>query len=60
MRTPASGLSGAYFSRMDMSPGISFSAMVISLRPHSARERSRTLKSEEGKFWVNIIFVAGC
>src|SRR6478735_4594195 len=44
-RTPASGLLGAYFSRIAIRPGISFSAMLISLRPHSARDMSRTLKS---------------
>jgi hypothetical protein len=37
MRTPASGLLAPYFLRMDIRPGISCSAMVISLRPHSAR-----------------------
>src|SRR6202789_1339386 len=43
MRTPASGLSLAYLRRMDINPGISCSAMEISLRPQSARERSATL-----------------
>ncbi len=45
MRTPLSGLAAAYFARMDMRPGISCSATAISLRPHSASERSLTLKS---------------
>ena len=45
MRTPAKGFSAAYFRRMDISPGISCSAMEISLRPQSARAMSRTLKS---------------
>ena len=34
--TPASGLDGPYFSRVAMSPGISCSAIEISLRPNSA------------------------
>src|SRR5450631_3029757 len=45
MRTPASGLAWAYFLRIDIRPGISYSAMEISLRPHSASERSATLNS---------------
>src|ERR1035438_7326235 len=45
MRTPASGLEAAYFRRIDIRPGISYSAMLISLRPHSASERSATLNS---------------
>src|SRR5437588_1707951 len=45
MRTPASGFCGAYFSRIAISPGISFSAIEISLRPKSASEMSATLKS---------------
>src|SRR5580704_1331116 len=44
-RTPESGFSTAYFRRMAIRPGISYSAMEISLRPQSARERSATLKS---------------
>ena len=43
MRTPASGLDFAYFSRIAIKPGISFSAMEISLRPQSARVMSRIL-----------------
>ena len=42
-RTPASGLAAAYLLRIDISPGISCSAMVISLRPQSASAISATL-----------------
>src|ERR1700677_2408716 len=45
MRTPAKGFSAAYLRRMDIRPGISCSAIEISLRPQSARERSATLKA---------------
>ncbi|GAA3484176.1 hypothetical protein GCM10018966_087080 [Streptomyces yanii] len=45
MRAPASGCESAYSLRIDIRPGISCSASVISLRPNSARERSATLKS---------------
>jgi len=45
MRAPASGCRAANSSRVDIKPGISFSASPISLRPKSARERSATLKS---------------
>src|SRR3954451_819769 len=45
IRAPASGFEGPYSSRHAMRPGISTSASSISLRPHSARERSATLKS---------------
>jgi len=58
IRTPANGLEGAYFSRIDIRPGISFSASEISLRPHSARERSRTLKS--GVVWVCVSMALVC
>src|SRR5689334_16022971 len=44
-RTPLSGLAAAYFLRIDIRPGISCSAMSISLRPQSASDRSATLKS---------------
>src|SRR4030042_404917 len=40
---PLSGLSLPYLARQDMSPGISFSASCISLRPQSASFRSATL-----------------
>ena len=43
MRTPASGFSAAYLLRIAISPGISCSAMTISLRPQSARPMSATL-----------------
>jgi hypothetical protein len=42
-RTPASGFSAAYLLRIDIRPGISCSAMVISLRPQSASDMSATL-----------------
>jgi hypothetical protein len=42
-RTPFSGRLVACLRRMDISPGISCSAMSISLRPQSAREMSATL-----------------
>src|SRR5438067_8063547 len=45
MRTPASGFWGAYFSRIAINPGISFSAIEISFWPKSASEMSLTLKS---------------
>src|SRR5580765_593089 len=45
-RTPASGLSFAYLRRIDIKPGISCSAIVISLRPQSASWRSATLYAE--------------
>jgi hypothetical protein len=52
MRAPRSGCWGANSSRIAMSPGISVSAMRISLRPQSASERSATLKS--AKFLVSV------
>ena len=45
MRAPASGLLSLYSSRSIINPGISCSAMVIRLRPSSAKLRSATLKS---------------
>jgi len=45
MRAPARGLDGPYFSRVAMSPGISFSAISISRRPKSASPMSLTLNS---------------
>src|SRR5579872_1235381 len=57
-RTPASGFATAYLRRMAMRPGISYSAMEISLRPQSARERSATLKSVTVWFSVAVpIFI---
>src|SRR5450631_4146721 len=48
MRAPRSGWVAAYSSRIAISPGISVSAMAISLRPQSASLRSATLKSVAG------------
>src|SRR4029453_8837778 len=48
---PASGLESPYCARMAISPGISCSARVISLRPNSARVRSATRKSMSGSLW---------
>src|SRR5580704_4339738 len=45
MRAPRSGWAAANSRRMAMSPGISVSAIWISLRPHSARLRSFTWDS---------------
>src|SRR5262245_34282134 len=45
MRAPLSGCVAAYFLRMAMRPGISCSAMAISLRPHSASDKSATANS---------------
>src|SRR3954465_525805 len=56
-RTPASGLLGAYFSRMAINPGISFSAMEISFRPQSASVMSRTLKSCFVICWVVVVLI---
>lgn len=43
MRAPFNGWSEAYFSRVAMRPGISFSASSISRRPKAASEMSATL-----------------
>src|SRR5882757_9114446 len=53
-RTPASGLSAAYFLRMAIRPGISYSATEISLRPQSASDRSATLYSVAIRFSVAV------
>src|SRR5271157_584272 len=53
MRTPSSGLSLAYLRRMAIRPGISNSAMEISLRPQSASARSATLKSTA--VWFKVV-----
>lgn len=37
IRAPARGLEGPYFRRSSISPGISFSAIVNSFRPQSAK-----------------------
>ncbi len=42
-RAPFSGCDGPYSFRTAIRPGISSSAMAISLRPQSASERSLTL-----------------
>jgi hypothetical protein len=43
MRAPLRGWSAAYFSRVAIRPGISFSASSISRRPKAARLMSATL-----------------
>src|SRR5450432_2033653 len=53
-RTPASGFAAAYFRRIDINPGISFSAIDISLRPQSASDRSATLYSAATRFRVAV------
>src|ERR1035437_2129627 len=55
MRTPSSGRSLAYLRRMAIRPGISCSAMEISLRPQSARERSATLNPAAVWFGVRTL-----
>ncbi len=45
MRAPARGFWPAYSSRSAINPGISVSAIAISLRPHSAWDISATLQS---------------
>src|SRR5260221_13920999 len=45
IRTPSSGLASEYFLRIAIKPGISFSAILISLRPNSAKVISATLWS---------------
>jgi len=44
IRAPLSGLLAAYFSLTAMSPGISCSAIAISLQPNPACEVSATLQ----------------
>ena len=56
IRAPASGWAAAYSLRIDIRPGISCSARVISLRPNSARERSATLKSCR----LSTVVIRGC
>src|SRR5215212_8447354 len=48
---PASGLESPYCARIAISPGISCSARLISLRPNSARLRSATRKSMGASLW---------
>src|SRR3954449_2574321 len=57
MRAPARGCCAANSSRVDIRPGISCSARVISLRPKSARERSATLKSAAVAVGVLVVVV---
>jgi hypothetical protein len=57
-RAPRNGWSGAYSARMARSPGISVSAMSISLRPQSASDRSATWKSLEAAAALNMAFMA--
>src|SRR5215217_1063348 len=47
----ASGLESPYCARIAISPGISCSARLISLRPNSARLRSATRKSMGASLW---------
>src|ERR1035438_601763 len=47
IRAPRSGCASAYSSRTAISPGISCSASLISLRPKSARDRSATLNGTD-------------
>jgi len=42
---PFSGWAAAYSARVAIKPGISVSAMAISLRPNAARPRSATAES---------------
>ena len=55
MRAPRSGCSGANSSRIAMRPGISVSAIAISLRPQSASARSATLKVGEALGFVGSV-----
>jgi hypothetical protein len=48
MRAPLSGWLPAYSWRMAIKPGISVSAILISLRPQSASPMSLTMKSADG------------
>src|SRR4051812_1933958 len=54
---PLSGNLPLYSSRVAMRPGISCSARRISLRPHSASERSATLKG--GRAVELVLLVSG-
>ncbi len=56
MRAPASGLAAPYSLRSDIRPGISCSASLISLRPHSAREISFTLYARLFSVVVDIFY----
>src|SRR3569832_544725 len=52
-RAPFSGCLAAYSSRIAIRPGISVSAMRISLRPQSARNRTATKKTPEERTTAN-------
>lgn len=54
IRAPFKGWSAAYFSRVAMRPGISFSASSISRRPNAARLMSATLN-----LWAGADMIAG-
>ena len=58
-RTPLRGCAAAYFLRIAIKPGISFSAISISFLPKSAKEISLTLYSNlesNVKFSIQICF----
>jgi hypothetical protein len=57
MRAPFSGCSSAYFSRVAMRPGISFSARSISRRPNAERLMSATLNLWAGADIVAVRWV---
>src|SRR5437660_7969587 len=57
IRTLASGFCGAYFSRIAINPGISFSAIEISFRPKSAKPMSLTLKSCFVLAWDVVVLI---
>src|SRR5205807_9668401 len=57
IRTLASGFCGAYFSRIAINPGISFSAIEISFRPKSAKPMSLTLKSCFALVWDVVVLI---
>src|SRR5215217_1054954 len=48
---PVSGLESPYWARIAISPGISCSARLISLRPNSVKVRSATRKSMGASLW---------
>jgi hypothetical protein len=58
MRAPFNGCSSAYFSRVAMRPGISFSARSISRRPNAERLISATLNLWAGADMVAVVWVA--
>src|SRR5262249_9675169 len=59
MRAPLRGCCLPYLERRDMRPGISFSASMISLRPHSARDMSFTLWSASAVAGFLVVAVLG-